>query len=210
MSTMEDELRTLWLELCDRLSAKHLLQAHGATLSLRLPGVDAMWFGEVGTPTPRRVDFDATGAAAWHADIYVQRGDVGAIAIGGGAFGHRLAQFGGRMPEVFDEQARHLGRMEPALMHREELFDALAAGGNVVLAEGEPVCMGMTGTRMALNAELFEKCAKAYVLAVAAGGSVKPLPWLVRFIANRRLMKDEQNAKASWARGCLPQESGGY
>lgn len=210
MSTMEYELRTLWLELCDRLSAKHLLQAQPATLSLRLPRVDAMWFGEVGTTAPQRVDFDAPGAAAWHADIYAQRRDVGAIAIGGGEFGHRLAQFGGRMPEVFDEQARHLGRMGPALLHRVDLSDALAEGGNVVLAEGVPVCMGITGTRMALNAELFEKCAKAYVLAVAGGGSVKPLPWLVRFIANRRLMKDEQNAQASWARGCLPQESGGY
>ena len=92
-------------------------------------------------------------------------------------FGRCLADFGGAMPQVFDEQARHLGPMGPAAAALRELARSLRQGGNVLLVQGRPLCIGMTATRLALNAELFEKCAKAYVLAVAGGGRVQALPW---------------------------------
>ena len=68
----------------------------------------------------------------------------------------------------------------------------------------------MTAMRLALNAELFEKCAKAYVLAVAGGGRVRALPCIVRWVANRRLGKDQQRAAARLLQGLLPEESKGY
>ena len=68
----------------------------------------------------------------------------------------------------------------------------------------------MPATRLALNTELFEKCAKAYVLAAASGGAVRPLPWLVRRVANGRLRKDRRAAVARWAQGLLPEEAKGY
>jgi len=86
----------------------------------------------------------------------------------------------------------------------------LRQGGNVLLVQGRPLCIGMTATRLALNAELFEKCAKAYVLAVAGGGRVHALPWIVRLVANRRLHKDEQRATQRFAQGLLPEETKGY
>ena len=82
--------------------------------------------------------------------------------------------------------------------------------GNVLLLRGRPVCLGMTPLRLALNAELFEKCAKAYVLAVAGNGRVRPLPWIVRLVANRRLAKDRQRAAVRFVQGHLPEESNGY
>lgn len=201
---IDTTLRSLWAEVRGRLAARQLLLGEGASLSLRIPGSAAMWFGSSGDESPSRVE-----QAPVHSAIYAARPDVGAIAVGGGAFGTCLADFGGRMPEVFDEQARHLGRMGAAC-DAPGLASSLHAGGNALIVDGVPVCLGTTGSRLALNAELFEKCAKAYVLAAAAGGPVKPLPWWVRHIANGRLLKDEARAAARLAQGLLPEEARGY
>jgi hypothetical protein len=48
------------------------------------------------------------------------------------------------------------------------------------------------------------------VLAAASGGRIKPLPWIVRHVANGRLMKDEKRARERVASGLLPEESKGY
>jgi hypothetical protein len=151
----------------------------------------------------------AETGAGLHASAFGARDDVCALASGGGPFGLGLADFGGTLPGVFDEQVRHLGRMPPS-QAGSGLGPALAPGGNVVLAQGRPLVLGMTGARLALNAELFEKCAKAYVLAVAAGGKVRPLPWIVRHVANGRLMKDERRAALRVRQGLLPEETKGY
>ncbi len=114
------------------------------------------------------------------------------------------------MPQAFDEQARHLGRMAAPNLDLRGIARSLRSGGNVIQLPQGVVCLGMTAMRLALNAELFEKCAKAYVLAVASGGQVKALPWLVRFVANRRLRKDEQRAAGRFSKGLLPEETKGY
>lgn len=200
-----------WPDLRDRLQAKHLLKGEGASLSLRIPGSDAMWFGFASEAMPRRVSWrGAPGDAEVHATAYAARGDVGAIAVGGGRFGHCLADFGGAMPQVFDEQARHLGPMGPPGASVDDAAAALGGGGNVLLLRGRPVCLGMTAMRLAINAELFEKCAKAYVLAVAGSGRVRALPWIVRLVANRRLAKDQRRAATRFLQGHLPEESNGY
>jgi hypothetical protein len=209
--TTEETLRQHWLSLRERLQAKRLLAAEGASLSLRIPGGDAMWFGAAVDAAAQRRSFGATeGDGRIHAAVYAARRDVGAIAVGGADFGCCLADFGGAMPQVFDEQARHLGPMGPAAAQWRELAPSLRKGGNVLLVQGRPVCLGMTAMRLALNAELFEKCAKAYVLAVAGGGRVRPLPWIVRLVANRRLYKDEQRATQRFAQGLLAEETKGY
>jgi hypothetical protein len=61
-----------------------------------------------------------------------------------------------------------------------------------------------------LNAELFEKCAKAYVLARATGLPMHTLPWWVCRIANGRLKKDQRRATERFALGLLPEEVKGY
>lgn len=206
------DLRAQWLLLRERLQARRLLDGPGAGLSMRIPGSDAMWCAGAAEEVPQRVIWrgDQPLEASAHAAIYRARGDVGAIALGGGTYGRCLADFGSAMPQVFDEQARHIGPMGAAEQQSHELTRSLQTGGNVLLLQGQPVCLGTTATRLALNAELFEKCAKAYVLAVAAGGQVRPLPWLVRAIANRRLRKDQQRAAERIKQGQLPEESRGY
>ena len=202
---LDATLSALWIEIRDRLAARQLLSGAGAGVSLRIPGSGELWFGNAADEAPRRVS-----DVPLHTALYAARPDVGAIAVGGGVFGACLADFGGRMPEVFDEQARHLGRMGRAIDGANGITASLRAGGNALLIDGVPACLGTTGSRLALNAELFEKCAKAYVLAAAAGGPVKPLPWWVRHIANGRLLKDQARAAARLAQGLLPEESRGY
>ena len=68
----------------------------------------------------------------------------------------------------------------------------------------------MVPERTVFNAELLEKCAKAYVLATCAGLPVGRIPWLVRWIANGRLMKDERQAAAQYAMGLAPVLSTSY
>lgn len=209
----QEFMQDRWLRTRDRLLSKGLLGDPGATLSVRCPGAPSMWLGTTRDATPFLVDWSdgrGSGLAEAHAKVYACRSDVGAIAWGGGAFGKCLADFGGLLPQVFDEQARHIGPMAPPVERQEALEGALRAGGNALLWRSVPLCFGTTCTRLALNVELFEKCAKAYVLAAAAGGRVKALPWLVRRIANARLAKDARRAAEAFARGELPGESSAY
>jgi len=209
----DEILRTQWLPLRERLQLKQLLGGEGASLSLRVPATAAMWFGGAREAAPRRLPLrhqdNEGGEEGAHAAVYRARPDVGAIGWGGGSFGVALADFGGTMPQLFDEQARHLGPMAPATS-LDTLARSLQRRGNVLLLHGRPLCLGTTATRLALNAELFEKCAKAHVLAVAAGGRVHALPWWVRWIANGRMRKDASRAEARFAQGLLPEESKGY
>jgi ribulose-5-phosphate 4-epimerase/fuculose-1-phosphate aldolase len=208
-----DLMKQKWIKTRERLVAKGLLADAGATLSVRCPAAGTMWLGAVVDGAPVLVEWrgaTASGAAAVHAGVYAHRPDVGAIAWSGGPFGGRLVGFGGVMPQVFDEQARHLGPMSPAIESETGIAPALRSGGNALVCRGRPLCLGVTPPRLALNVELFEKCAKAYVLAVATGGHVKQLPWLVRRIANSRLFKDERRAADAYARGELPEESRAY
>ncbi|MHA6788229.1 hypothetical protein ACWA6H_11170 [Pseudomonas bijieensis] len=206
---MRDLLRQQWLDLRQRLTSQ--VDAH-SSLSLRIPGEEGMWLGTLDDPEPARITWAGShqDERQTHVAIYTTRSDVGAVLLGGGAFGSCLKEFGGVMPTLFDEQARHLGRMGPVAVTDQQLARSLQRGANVVLVRGVPACLGTTGTRMALNAELFEKCAKAFTLAKATGAQLTRLPWLVAFIANGRLIKDEKRASHCFAHGQLPPESRGY
>lgn len=206
-----------WFALRHRLLSRGLMPSPADSLSLRLPGEDAMWWGTAGDAQPRRMALggpqdppDAAGPVSIHRQVYAWRQDACAMLFGGGAFGRHLPDFGGHMPAVFDEQIRQLGVMGPASEDLGGLQRALAKGGNAAVLEGQVLLLGMTASRLALNAELFEKCAKAYVCAVAGGAHVRPLPWLVRLIANRRLMKEERAAQVLVRAGQLPAETRGY
>ncbi|MET0549991.1 MAG: hypothetical protein ABW002_12065 [Xanthomonas sp.] len=206
-------LEALWLQTRERLLAKRLLGEEAAALALRCPGSTAMCCGALDSERPQWLDWRdpaLPAAAQVHAQVYLRRPDVGASAWSAGLFGLRLADVGGVLPQVFDEQARHIGPMPAPFSAVEALANAPADGGNALLLGGRPLCLGITAQRLALNVELFEKCAKAYVLAAATGGQVRALPWWVRRIANGRLRKDQMRAAAAFAAGELPAESKGY
>jgi ribulose-5-phosphate 4-epimerase/fuculose-1-phosphate aldolase len=216
---MEHHLAAALLEARERCVKQGLMASKGASLSLRLPGArEGLLFVDPASGTVLRWDWTVQERGgtppglALHCAIYALRADVGAILAGGGRFGSALADLGGVMPVAFDEQARHLGRMRGAASGVTDgaLASAIGAGANAVLIDGVPVSLGTTCQRMVLNAELFEKCAKAYVLAACTGQAVTTLPWWVCRIAMGRLRKDQSRAAQRFAQGVLPEDVRGY
>ncbi|MBB2895679.1 class II aldolase/adducin family protein [Pseudomonas sp. AS2.8] len=206
---MKAELRQQWLDLQHRLARQG--ERSALALSVRIPGAASLWYGTLGDAAPCAIELTrSSGGALDHALIYRSRPDVGAIIQGAGRYGQHVADFGGQLPQLFDEQARHLGRMAPAVARGDALAEALADQGNVQLLGGQPLCLGTTASRAALNAELFEKCAKAYTLAQATGAVLTRLPWWVVLIATRRLQRDQRAAAEAFRQGRLPAESRGY
>ena len=197
------------LQAAERLTAKGFLH-QGDALSVRLPGTSRLLFLSLGE-APREIELtDAEpGVCAVHAQVYQLRGDAGAVATLSPRWSLQLDALGEAMPSVFDEQARHIGRSW-APSSAAQLSGALEAGGNAGLVDGRLLAIGVTRNRMLFNAELFEKCAMAYVLARLGGGRVKHVPWWVRLIAGRRLTKDQANAAASHAAGEHAAELGAY
>jgi ribulose-5-phosphate 4-epimerase/fuculose-1-phosphate aldolase len=199
------------LDAMRRLDEKHLLGAEGS-VSVRLPGTSDMLLATPGVE-PLRVSLSSPTRQghAQHIDVYTARADVGAIALGGGTFGRMLGSFGGDLPQLFDEQARHLGATAtPTTSAQKNASSRLETGGNVWVGEHDVMVFGSTLHRLLLNAELLEKCAKAYVLAKATGMRLHTLPWWVCHIANGRLKKDQKRAAQRFAQGLLPEEVKGY
>jgi len=190
-----------------RLLAKGLMLP-GDSLSVRVPGQDALLqlvIGQDGSPLPepQLLALDAAGGEGW---VYRRRPDVGAVLLGRQRWAYAVGQLGVAMPGIFDEQIRHLGKQMKAV----RAGDSLASGGNAFLVEGQVLCLGMTMARLVCNAELLEKCAKAFVLAYGTGRPVHRIPWLVRTIANRRLLRDERYAAQCHLDGVEPQLKAAY
>lgn len=208
-------LENLLRDATRRLDDKHLLGA-GGRVSMRLPGTGDMLIATPGGGLSRApLSVQASHEHAQHAAVYTARADVGAVVQGGGIFGRMLGSFGGQLPQLFDEQARHLGATAAPMLHHADDWqkDApprLASGGNVWAGEHDVLVFGSTMHRLVLNAELLEKCAKAYVLAAATGMRLHTLPWWVCRIANGRLKKDQRQAARRFAQGLLPEEVKGY
>jgi ribulose-5-phosphate 4-epimerase/fuculose-1-phosphate aldolase len=182
-------------EALARVARKGLSGEHAPLFSVRIPGQSAMAAGsdpeDIAT-----ISYDqAEGEAALHAGIYRMRGDAGAVLTARQPWASRLAQ----MPSVFDEQARQLG----PCVERYSVA-TLKTGANAFLMDQGVLVIGFTAERAVLNVELLEKCAKAYLLATLAGGRIATIPWFVRWIAGRRLRRDQRSAAAAYARGEVP------
>jgi ribulose-5-phosphate 4-epimerase/fuculose-1-phosphate aldolase len=222
MTMSHEEAATKLRDAARRLSAKSLLR-DGDSLSMRLAGtgqvllltatrnephIDAVPLAEGASGN------DAPGASpSQHLVVYRSRPDVGCVVLNRQQWAASLHAFGEDMPGVFDEQVRHLGRSVGVLDESIATPDGLRrlrSGANAFVLPGQVLCLGMVLERAIFNAELLEKCAKAYVLASCTGLPVGRIPWLVRWIANGRLMKDERRAATKYATGQTPELSTAY
>lgn len=179
-----------------RLSGKGLLSAGDDAVSVLLPGTGTMLYRSLGDERARELAFtSASGPAALHAQVYRLRPDAGAVATASTPSSATLAQRGGRVPIVFDEQARHIGEAWPST-RASELTSALAGGANAGAVDGRWLVLGVTPSRMIFNVELFEKSAHAFLLARGDGPGRKThrVPWWVCWIAGRRLRRDQARA----------------
>ena len=193
-------------EALARIAAKGLGGESDVLFSVRIPGENAM---AVSTGAGAEiVTLDSTSML--HAAVYRLRGDAGAILTAMQPWASRLEQLSAPMPAIFDEQVRQLGqRVERLQAAGAKLSNAgvsaLKRGACAFLAPDGVITIGFNPERAILNAELLEKCAKAYILASLTGCKVGTIPWLVRYIASGRLRKDQARAAESYARGEVPQ-----
>lgn len=198
-----------------RLRDKRLADDSAAIFSARIPGQNAMAVAapQAGSIRTQVVSLDPVvadePALSLHAAIYRLRDDAGAILTAQPAWGSRLGQLPEPMPAVFDEQARQLGsRVERLPLQGRDLSQPgrtiLLRRANAFLLGPGVLVVGYASERAVQNADLLEKCAKAYILARLTGGRIGSIPWLVRTVAGGRLRKDQRRAAEAWARGEAP------
>ncbi len=211
------------LEGCRRLAAKGFLNTPADSFSMRVPGSMEMilttghedW-QQITSAALYTVSFALNlGLSGLHASIYQARADVGAVAISSPEGVRLLARHGGPLPPIFDEQVRHIGLPTGLLDDRKEIpadmvRKTFRKGANAALLGDRLLCLGMTCDRVLFNTELYEKCAQAYVIARASGHRIGTIPMWVRLIANRRLLKDERRAAASYLSGNPPEGPTAY
>ena len=219
---MQIQIKEQLLEGCRRLAAKGLLNSPEDSFSLRIPGQMEMvliagspdW-REIKITDLRTVPFSAKdNVGLLHGRVYQERGDVGGIAIASPKWVRTLVRSGGGLPAIFDEQVRHIGSSRPLTdeqgMHNDALGEAFGHGANAALLGERLICLGMTRDRVLFNTELYEKCAEAYVIAKACDNRISGIPFWVRLIATRRLLKDEDTASASYRNGRIPDGLNAY
>jgi ribulose-5-phosphate 4-epimerase/fuculose-1-phosphate aldolase len=211
------QIETQLLEGCRRLTSKGFFNTPANSFSMRIPGTMEMILTS-GHENWRRIgiaDLHADsllaheGLSGLHATIYQERADVGAVAVSSPKGVRLLARYGGLLPPLFDEQVRHLGPSVGPLpdeekAHKDMVRKTFRRGANAALLGERLLCLGMTCDRVLFNTELYEKCAQAYVIAKASGSRIGFIPIWVRLIANRRLLKDERRAAASYRNGQIP------
>ena len=131
------------LEGCRRLAAKGFLNTPADSFSMRVPGAMEMiltsghedW-GQIARTDLRAVSFFPDEASSdLHASIYQARADVGAVAISSPKGVRLIAQYGGQLPPIFDEQVRHIGL--PVWSLEEQGKDAQGNGEGGVWTRGE-------------------------------------------------------------------------
>lgn len=194
-------------QAASRLAGKGFL-APGGTLSQRVPEQQCFVSIEIPSASDETAEFRWTDLAGTpsglHHRIYAARPDVGAIACGSFKWTAALARLDISLPAVFDEQVRHLGVEVQRVTARstgDASISALANGANAYSLDDVALCFGMGLERLSLNIEILEKCAESFVLAYCAARQVKHIPWLIKFIANRRLKKDQKDAAVRHLRG---------
>lgn len=211
---MTDQISELLVHDKARLRSKSLFGDAGDSLSMQMPGRDEFLLALPESDELRAVPFTATGkeAAGLHAAIYRSRKDAGAILVGRTPWSAALSTIGAAVPTLFDEQARHIGATGRPIRvgRRARLSSALQSGANVVIYGDQRICVGTTPNRVVFNAELFEKCAKAFVVAHVSGHRIRNVPGWVRYIAGGRLKKDQKRAAESYAAGQIPEGMDAY
>jgi len=211
---MKDEITALLLQDKARFRSKGLFGGSGDSLSIRVPGQNEYLLIDTNGDEVRTESFATSGhnPDSIHAAVYGSRADAGAILIGQAKWSTALASLSVAIPTLFDEQARHIGKVGAPVQEGQigTLLDTLSQGANVAIYGRQRICIGTTSDRVVFNAELFEKCAKAFVIAATSGARIRKIPGWVCYIAGGRLKKDQKRSAESYAAGRVPQGMNAY
>lgn len=197
------------VDAANRLRSKGLFVPGNDSLSMLIPGTEEFLRISGDNNEPETLPFESDSP---HALIYQSRPDAGAVLIGTTTWSVAIGQLGNSPPVMYDEQARHIGKIPRVVSINDYagLRKAISTGSNVIFYGQQCIRIGMTRDRVVFNAELFEKCAMAFVLASSSGGHIKKIPGWVQYIAGGRLRKDQKRASDAYAVGKIPEGMNAY
>jgi hypothetical protein len=210
---MKNTIKELLIADHARFLLKGLYGNPDDSFSIRVPGRPEFFMVQGVDARPRHLVMTACdGAAALHAQLYRARPDAGAALLGRSPWCTALADLDATIPLLFDEQARHIGKVEASVAEGDlpGLRKAVAGGANVAIVGEQRLCLGVTPERIVLNAELFEKCAKAFVIAHSSGAPVKSLPRTSCRFYIQRMLDDQARAAETLATGRIPEGMNAY
>ena len=211
---MSERTEALLMHDLERLRAKGLYGASGDSFSMRIPGTDEFLLATGGNEPPGRVHVETPPGqpASLHALLYRDRPDAGALLLGRTDWSSALATIPTPIPVLFDEQARHIGAIGAPIGANDAdgLRAAVSSGANIAIVGEQRLCLGATPDRIVFNAELFEKCATAWIIARSSGQRIHSLPRRVVTELGERLAKDQARAATSLAAGRIPEGMNAY
>lgn len=220
MMSRYDEQKRLVLEYSQALARNGYLVGTGGNLSVRIEGESAMAI----TPSNYDylkmtlddvciLDFDLSALegerkpsveSALHAGVYRARADVNAVVHTHQVYASALALINAPIPALFDEQVRFLGRSVEIIPYapsgtgflKNAIVKHIKNHHNAYLLQNHGVlCFGHDAERAALNVEILEKCALAYLLALCTERKVSKIPLPIREIAFAKLRSDQKKAE---------------
>jgi hypothetical protein len=210
---MKNTIKELLLKDHARFLIKGLCGNPDDSFSIRVPGRLEFFMVQGADTWPRHLFMEACdGVAALHAQLYRARPDAGAALLSRSPWCTALADLDATIPLLFDEQARHIGKVEASVAAGDlpGLKKAVAGGANVAIVGEQRLCLGVTPERIVLNAELFEKCAKAFVIAHSSGAPVESLPRKSCRFYIQRMLDDQARAAETLASARIPEGMNAY
>jgi ribulose-5-phosphate 4-epimerase/fuculose-1-phosphate aldolase len=153
--------------------------------------------------TPLEGEHKPSIESAMHSAIYQARPDVGAIIHTHQVYTSTLALIDAPIPELFDEQVRFLGRSVEIIPYapsgtgllKNRVAKHVRGHANAFMMANHGALVFGTGMESAIhNAEVLEKCALAYLLALCSEKKVHKIPLLVREVAFAKLRADQKKA----------------
>jgi glutamate-1-semialdehyde 2,1-aminomutase len=218
--------RELVAATCHTLLERGYLKATEGNVSARVPGHDAFAI------TPSGLDYAAMSAtdvcvldydrhvlagslkasieSGMHAAVYRQRPDVHVIIHTHQAYASALALIRQRIPPLFDEQVRFLGRSVEIIDYapsgtsflKRRVKAKVGSGANAfILANHGVLVLGGDQESAVHNMAVLEKCALSYLMALMTQQPVHKVPAAVREIAFAQLRSDEKRFAAQLAGG---------
>jgi L-ribulose-5-phosphate 4-epimerase len=211
------------IETAQKLSAEGLLMATGGNLSVRSD--DRKVFAI--TPSDRNYlkmkpedicilnfdaeqlegDFKPSVESRMHAAIYIERIDVNAIIHTHQALASALTLINAPIPALFDEQVRFLGRSVEIIPYApsgtgllvKRVAKHVRNHNNAFLMQNHgALIFGDSMERAIENAQILEKCAKAYLLSLLSERKISQLPIPIREIIFLMLRKDQKQTEARY------------
>ena len=131
VNRVRDKIHTQLIDAAARLRKKGLFVPGNDSLSMRIPGTEEFLLA---TATNDEIETATFASDSPHAMVYRSRSDAGAVLVGTTQWSVAIAAIGKSPPTMFDEQARHIGKIPAVIAETDtaELKRAIETDANII------------------------------------------------------------------------------